>query len=262
MRIALGIEYDGTAYHGFQAQEGLATIQGTLEAALSRVADHPVQIFCAGRTDAGVHASAQVVHFNTHAVREDFAWLQGTNTYLPDDISVNWVKPVSDEFHARFGATSRRYRYTIINTPNRSATHHRYAAWYRRPLNAAAMHQAAQQLVGTHDFSAFRAAQCQAKSPVRTIQWLKVVREGDIITLDIKADAFLQHMVRNIVGTLLPIGYGDEPINAINKALESRDRAQAGVNAKPCGLSLIEINYPEIYALPNQKTERMVHELV
>jgi len=262
MRYALGIEYDGTAYKGFQAQEGLPTIQGVLEHALTRVAAHPVQIICAGRTDAGVHAHGQVVHFDTPAIRDNHSWLQGANTYLPDDIAVSWIKPVPDDFHARFGAYSRRYRYTILNTPVRSGVNHRYAAWYRKPLNADLMHQAAQALVGKHDFSSFRAAQCQAKHPIRTIEWVKIARHGDMITLDIKADAFLQHMVRNIVGSLLPVGYGEQPVTRFVDILKAQDRRQAGVNAKPCGLSLIEINYPDIYELPNQKNERIAHELV
>lgn len=262
MKIALGLQYDGTAYRGFQAQEGLPTIQAELEKALSSVADHPIEVFCAGRTDAGVHAHAQVVHFETQAVRSDYSWMQGTNSKLPNDIAVQWVKPVSDDFHARYKAKARRYRYVIANTQARPALTERFATWVYRPLDAQKMHQAAQALLGTHDFSAFRAAECQAKSPIKTIEFADFVRQDDYVILDIKADAFLHHMVRNIVGTLLPIGMGEFPVSHLETVLKSRDRTQAGMTAKPCGLSLIEINYPDSFNLPSNPKKRMIHELV
>lgn len=262
MRIALGLQYDGTAYRGFQAQAGLATVQSELEAALSAVANEPVTVFCAGRTDAGVHARGQVVHFDTQAYRPNFRWLQGANAHLPHDIAVQWVKEVPDAFHARFAAKARVYRYVIANTPARNALTDRFATWIYYPLDHRKMHEAAQCLLGTHDFSAFRAAECQAKNPIKTIKYADITRQGDFVILDIKANAFLHHMVRNIIGTLLPIGQGDEPISFIRDVLESRCRTRAGITAKPCGLSLVEIHYPDHFNLPTHANKRMTHELV
>jgi tRNA pseudouridine38-40 synthase len=261
-RIALGLQYDGTAYRGFQAQAGLSTIQSKLEAALSIVANEPITVFCAGRTDAGVHAMGQVVHFDTKAQRPDYSWWQGANTHLPSDIAVQWATPVPEEFHARYKAMARRYRYIIANTRVRSALTGRFAAWFNRPLDEDKMHEAAQCLIGTHDFSAFRASECQAKNPVKTLEFANVSRQGEYVILDIKCDAFLHHMVRNIIGTLLPIGTGDQPISFLREALISQDRSRAGITAKPCGLSLIEINYPQIFKLPTPISKRMIHELV
>jgi tRNA pseudouridine38-40 synthase len=262
-RMALGLQYEGTAYRGFQAQAGLPTIQAELEAALSCVANEPITVFCAGRTDAGVHAQGQVVHFDTEADRPDYGWLQGTNAKLPNDIAVQWVQEVSEDFHARYKAMARVYRYVIANTRARSALTDRFATWIYRPLNAEAMHRAAQALLGTHDFSAFRAAECQAKNPVKTMEYVNVTRQGDYLIVDIKADAFLHHMVRNIVGTLLPIGMEEEPITYLQDALISKDRTRAGMTAKPCGLSLVEIHYPEHFNLPiHPANKRMIHELV
>ncbi len=261
-RIALGLQYDGTAYRGFQAQAGLSTVQSTLEAALSIVANEPITVFCAGRTDAGVHATGQVVHFDTRAERPDHSWWQGANAHLPSDIAVQWAKQVPEDFHARYKATSRRYRYVIANTRARPALMARFATWFNRPLDERKMHEAAQTLLGTHDFSAFRAAECQAKNPVKTLEFANVTRQGDYVILDIKSDAFLHHMVRNIVGTLLPIGIGDEDPSFMREALVSKDRTRAGMTAKPCGLSLIEINYPHYFNLPTPINKRMIHELV
>lgn len=246
MRIALGLQYDGTAYRGFQAQAGLPTVQAQLEAALSEIANEAVTVYCAGRTDAGVHAQGQVVHFDTQAIRPDYGWLQGANAKLPNDIALQWVKEVPDDFHARYKAQARCYRYVIANTRARSALTDRYATWIYHPLDADLMHEAAQSLLGTHDFSAFRAAECQAKNPVKTMEFANVSRQGDYVILDIKADAFLHHMVRNIIGTLLPIGMKEAPTSFMKEALESRCRTRAGITAKPCGLSLIEIHYPRI----------------
>jgi tRNA pseudouridine38-40 synthase len=263
-RLALGLQYDGTAYRGFQAQAGLPTVQTELQIALSSIANEPVEVFCAGRTDAGVHALGQVVHFDTRAERPEHSWLFGTNSKLPNDIAVQWVREVSDDFHARFMAQSRRYRYVIANTPARAALADRFTTWVYHPLDERAMHEAAQALIGTHDFSAFRAAECQAKSPIKTIELANVVREDSYVILDILGNAFLHHMVRNIIGTLLPIGQGEKPVKYMTQVLESRKRSQAGMTAKPCGLTLIEINYPDVFNLPSpsKSNKRMIHELV
>lgn len=246
MRYALQIQYDGTHYAGYQSQPDQSTIQGCLDNAISKVADHKVVSTCAGRTDAGVHAVGQVVHFDTTAERDDHAWLMGINSNLPPDISVTWVKRVADDFHARFDAVARSYRYTVYNAPNRQAMSHRYATWHRKPLDAEAMHRAAQCLLGEHDFSAFRAVGCQAKSPVRTVQAISVERAGDLITLDIQANAFLYHMVRNIMGSLLEIGEGEQTVEWMEVALKSKNRSAAGVKAPPNGLCLLEITYESL----------------
>lgn len=262
IRIALGLQYDGTAYRGFQAQGELATIQGELEAAVSSIANEPITVFCAGRTDAGVHAMGQVVHFDTQAHRPDYQWVQGVNSKLPNDIALQWAKEVPESFHARFTAFAREYRYIIENTPTPSPMTNRYATWVHRPLAHEKMHEAAQLLLGTHDFSAFRASQCQAKSPVKTIEHANITRQGNYVILDLKANAFLHHMVRNIIGTLIPIGLGEAPVLYMKDVLESRERHRAGMTAKPCGLSLIEIHYPEYFNLPKATNKRMSHELV
>lgn len=251
MKIALGVEYDGRAFCGWQAQkEGLRTVQGELEAALSKVAAHPVRVHCAGRTDTGVHGTGQVVHFDTQAVRAPRNWMLGTNVNLPNDVSVQWAQPVSDEFHARFSATGRRYSYWIYNRSARSALLDGRAVWWHRPLDVDAMHLAAQALLGQHDFSSYRALQCQAKSPVRTIRSIQVTRHNDLICLRVAADAFLHHMIRNIAGVLIAIGEGDQPVEWANQVLSLRDRTQGGVTAPPEGLYLESVEYPERFGLP------------
>lgn len=250
MRIALGVEYDGTAYYGFQHQDDRPSVQASLTQAVSLIADQPVSIICAGRTDRGVHASGQVVHFDTDADRPLTAWVLGVNTHLPPDISIKWAHQVPDDFHARFKAISRRYQYRLYNARTRSALLSRYATWFPIKLDATLMHESAQYLVGTHDFSAFRASECQAKSPIKTIEWANVTQEGDIITLDIKADAFLHHMVRNIMGTLIRISVDKRSVSCMADIVKSCDRAQAGFKAEPQGLILIEICYPSHYNLP------------
>lgn len=261
MRIAMGLEYDGTHYQGFQSQPGLVTIQSALESALSQVADTKVAITCAGRTDAGVHAALQVIHFDTDAERSEYAWILGTNANLPNDIAIKWVKIVPESFHARFEARRRAYRYTLCNSRYRSPLSHRFSGWYRKPLDAELMHEAAQYLVGEHDFSSFRAAGCQSKSPVRTIHRCDVRREGEQIILEIEANAFLYNMVRNIMGSLMAVGEGKFPPEWLKMALDAKDRCQAGVKAPPNGLSLIEITYPSVYNLPSA-FERASYELV
>ncbi len=242
-RIALGIEYEGSAYHGWQIQPNQNTVQGQLHRALSQVADMPVEVVCAGRTDVGVHAKGQVVHFDTTVKRSLDAWVRGANSFLPKDIVVQWARDVPDTFHARYSAKSRSYEYVIYNHPTRSALYARFTTWHRYPLNHKLMSEAAQYLIGTHDFSAFRDADCQAKTPTRTIQALTITRDNDFIKISITANAFLHHMVRNIVGVLLPIGAGQKPITWAKEVLESRDRKQAGITAPSQGLTLMQVNY-------------------
>lgn len=252
MRIALGIEYDGTAYNGWQRQRTGDGVQAHVEKALSRVADEPIEVVCAGRTDTGVHATGQVVHFDTSSERSERGWLLGANTNLPDDIAVIWAQPVTDDFHARFSALSRSYRYVILNCLVRSALNRHRAWWVYQPLDTARMNTAAQAIVGKHDFSAFRAAGCQASTATREIISISVVREADKIFIDVTANAFLQHMVRNITGTLVAIGTGDESIESMTEILASRDRKQGGIAAPPHGLTLVNVAYPDDFQLPKK----------
>jgi tRNA pseudouridine38-40 synthase len=225
-------------------------VQQRLEEALAGVAAEPIDVICAGRTDTGVHASGQVVHFDTSSERSRRGWLLGANSSLPDDINVTWVQPVADDFHARFSATSRSYRYRILNRLQRSALHRNCAWWIYQALDAERMHAAAQLLVGKHDFSAFRAAGCQASSPVREISSISVQRSGDWLTLDVTANAFLQHMVRNITGTLAAIGLGERAVPWAGEVLVSRDRKAGGVAAPPHGLTLVGVGYPASFDIP------------
>ncbi|MDH3639417.1 MAG: tRNA pseudouridine(38-40) synthase TruA [Gammaproteobacteria bacterium] len=250
MRFGVGVEYDGRRYCGWQRQVGSATIQQSIEQALSQVADAPIAIVTAGRTDAGVHASGQVFHFDTDVKRDAQAWLRGGNTFLPSDISLLWVRPVATEFHARFSALSRSYRYIVFNRPTRSALYTGRVSWEYRPLVAERMQRAARSLLGEHDFGAFRAAGCQAHSPIRTVHELTVGHSGNWYWFDVCANAFLQHMVRNIVGVLLAIGAGEKPNPWAHEVLKSRDRRCGGVTAPPDGLYLTTINYPEEFQLP------------
>lgn len=243
MRIALLIEYNGQRFFGWQAQAGLRTAQGELEAALSKIAQEPITVFCAGRTDRGVHATGQVVHFDTQVTRPLHGWLLGANSYMTADIVIKAIKQVDEAFHARFSAIKRRYRYIIANQPRRSAVHAGLVTWHHRSLDADLMHQGAQALVGTHDFNALRATGCQAKSPVRTIHELTVKREGLEVIIDVTANAFLHHMVRNIVGLLLEVGSQDRPLEWVPHVLASLDRNQAGITAPPDGLYLTHIFY-------------------
>ncbi|SFV88183.1 tRNA pseudouridine synthase A [hydrothermal vent metagenome] len=243
-KIAMGVEYMGTDFHGWQLQKsGIRTVQQEVENALSIVANHPVRVFCSGRTDAGVHAVEQVIHFETTADREDDAWLFGGNVNLPADVNFTWAKRVNDDFHARFGAHARRYNYKIYNTKVRSAIIDKHSLWEPRDLDIDAMQKASKYLLGEHDFSSFRGSLCQAKSPVKTIEFIHLTKEGDKILLDIKANAFLHHMVRNIVGTLLKIGRGERPIEWIQEVLNAKDRTKAGATAQPQGLYFIKAFY-------------------
>jgi tRNA pseudouridine38-40 synthase len=250
-RIALGVEYKGSRYKGWQRQiDGVRSVQETLEKALSKVAASPVSVLCAGRTDAGVHACGQVVHFDTQAVRPDRAWVMGTNSELPGDISVSWARVMPPDFHARFKAMSRRYRYVIYNDLIRPAHLSEEVTWNHRPLDVARMAAAAAPLHGTHDFSAFRASQCQAKSPVKTLHHLRVTRHGNMIVIDVRASAFLHHMVRNLAGVLMAIGAGDKPVAWAETVLRGGERRQGGVTAHPYGLYLVNVEYPEQYQVP------------
>ncbi|MGH8598568.1 MAG: tRNA pseudouridine(38-40) synthase TruA [Gammaproteobacteria bacterium] len=250
MRLALGIEYDGSGFHGWQTQKGVGTIQRAVESALTAVADHPVRAQCAGRTDSGVHACAQVIHFETTSVRRERGWLLGANANLPSTVSVLWVRPVTDEFHARYSATARLYRYVIANRMARNGLWSRKVTWECRALDVEAMAIAAAGLIGEHDFSSFRGAECQAKNPVRRLSRLKVARLGDLIFVDAEANGFLHHMVRNIVGVLVAIGRHERSIAWARQVLNARDRTQAGVTAPADGLYLVGVRYPAHYALP------------
>lgn len=250
MRIAIGLEYDGTAYNGWQRQRTGLGVQSLVEDAISKVANEAIEVTCAGRTDTGVHASAQVVHFDTQSEREPHGWLLGANSNLPDDISVTWAQLVDDSFHARFSATSRSYHYLILNRLQRSALYRDRAWWVYSGLDAERMHRAAQCLLGRHDFSAFRAAGCQASTAIRDITTISVTRESDWLHLNVTANAFLQRMVRNIMGTLVAIGCGDESEGWAREVLASRDRKQGGIAAPPHGLTLVEVTYPPEFQLP------------
>lgn len=250
MRIAIGIEYDGTAYNGWQRQRNGIGVQALVEKALSTVADATIELTCAGRTDSGVHASAQVAHFDTTAERSDRGWLLGANTHLPDDINLSWVREVDADFHARFTALSRSYQYLILNRFVRSSLHRNRAWWVHQPLDENAMHAAAQALIGKHDFSAFRASGCQAATPHRDVTSLALRRNGDWLALDITANAFLQHMVRNIMGTLVAIGSGEQPISWAADVLASCDRKSGGIAAPPHGLTLVRVDYPADCGIP------------
>ncbi|HBO24013.1 MAG TPA: tRNA pseudouridine(38-40) synthase TruA [Providencia sp.] len=249
-RIALGIEYNGSNYYGWQSQKEVVSVQGCLEEALSKIAAEPIRVQCAGRTDAGVHATGQVVHFVTSALRKESAWTIGTNTHLPSDIAVRWSQPVDDEFHARFSATARRYRYVIFNHRYRAGILSNGITHFHYPLDEKRMHEAAQALLGEHDFTSFRALQCQSKTPWRNVMDVNVSRHGHYVVVDIKANAFLHHMVRNIVGSLLEIGCGNQDINWISHLLELQDRSKAAATAKAEGLYLVKVDYLEKYELP------------
>lgn len=252
-RIALGVEYKGSRYRGWQRQaSGVLTVQETLENALSKVADAPVSLMCAGRTDAGVHACGQVVHFDTQAVRSMKAWVMGANINLPHDVSVSWAREMPAHFHARFKAIARRYRYVIYNDQIRPAHLGEEITWNHRPLNVAHMAEAAAHLVGIHDFSAFRAGQCQAKSPVKQVHHLRVSQHGKMIVIDIRANAFLHHMVRNIAGVLMTIGAGEREPRWAREVLESRIRRTGGVTAHPFGLYLVQVEYRDEFELPHR----------
>lgn len=250
-RMALGVEYQGSEFRGFQVQpHDERTVQGHLHAALSNIANEPITLVCAGRTDSGVHATGQVVHFDCVNPRPVKAWLMGVNTKLPDAIAVRWARHVPLDFHARFSATHRTYRYVIQNTKTRPGILRNAVTWDKRRLNLAAMDAAAQQLVGEHDFSAFRASICQANSPVRSIHYISIRQLSDYVVIEVRANAFLHHMVRNLVGVLGAIAAGEKPVAWAAQVLASRDRTQAGVTAPAAGLYLVDVGYDSAFDLP------------
>ena len=249
-KIALGIEYDGSKYYGWQRQNEVRSVQEKLEKALSQVANERITVFCAGRTDAGVHGTGQVVHFETTAQRKDAAWTLGVNANLPGDIAVRWVKAVPDDFHARFSATARRYRYIIYNHRSTTAVSAKGVTHYYEPLDADRMHRAAQCLIGENDFTSFRAVQCQSRTPWRNVMHINVTRYGAYVVVDIKANAFVHHMVRNIVGSLMEVGANNQPESWIAELLAAKDRTLAAATAKAEGLYLVAVDYPDRFDLP------------
>jgi tRNA pseudouridine38-40 synthase len=250
LRIVLGLEYDGGAFCGWQSQAGGCGVQDALEQAISGVAGTGIETACAGRTDAGVHALGQVAHFDTSANRPLSAWTRGTNALLPQGVAVTWARAVEGDFHARFSATGRRYVYWLLSRPHRPGLLSGRVGWTHRVLDESAMNAAAQALLGRHDFSAFRAAECQAKTPVKTMREVSITRRGDLIRFEFAADAFLQHMVRNLVGSLVYIGSGRQPVGWMRMLLESRDRTRAAPTFSPAGLYLVAVEYDAVWQLP------------
>lgn len=250
MRIALGIEYNGSGFYGWQAQRDLPTIQAVLQEALAKVADESIYLFCAGRTDANVHALGQVVHFDTHAKRHIDAWIWGTNSYLSTGLVIRWAKSVDYSFHARFSAISRRYRYIIYNHPIRPAIYNNRVTWCYYPLEIDLMRAAGKYLLGEQDFSSFRSSQCSSKTSMRKVTDFSIERHGDFVVLEIEANAFLHHMVRNIAGVLMKIGSGDKPSSWLKEVLIAKDRRAAAETAAPQGLYLMQVKYPEPYLFP------------
>jgi tRNA pseudouridine38-40 synthase len=253
MRIALGLEYDGSAFCGWQSQPGGCGVQDHLESALSRFADAPVTVVAAGRTDAGVHATGQVVHVDSDAKREWAGWVRGTNAHLPDGVRVVWAQPVPGDFHARFSARSRAYRYRLVDQPVAPALLRAQTGWFHQALDERAMHAAAQALLGTHDFSAFRDAQCQARSPVRTMLGIAIARRGPVIDISVRANGFLHHMVRNIVGSLVYVGAGRQPEAWISGLLQARDRRLAAPTFAATGLCLVHVDYDASLGFPPER---------
>lgn len=250
MRIVVGLEYRGVGFCGWQSQPQGCGVQDALEAAVSAIAGERVGVVAAGRTDTGVHAAFQVAHFDTPVERPLTAWIRGVNSHLPAGVAVLWAREVDDSFHARFAATQRGYRYVLLNHPVRPGLNGGIVGWHHRPLDADAMNRGAAHLIGRHDFSAFRAAECQAKSPVKELRLAQVARQGDYLMCDFRADGFLHHMVRNIMGCLVTIGAGTRPPEWMGEILESRDRTRAAPTFDAAGLYLTHIRYPAHFALP------------
>ena len=252
MRIALGVEYDGSPYHGWQAQTGLHTVQQVIETALSKVADTDIAVVCAGRTDTGVHATNQVIHFDSDVSRPVRSWIHGVNSFLPKDVCVKSAKLMPDEFHARYSATARRYRYIIYNSPIRPALSRCNLTWNYRQLDHQLMNTAAQSLIGEHDFTSFRSVECQSNTPMRRVMDLQVVRLYDLVVIDITANAFLHHMVRNIAGVLMAVGSSKRPTQWVDEVLKAKDRRLGAETAPPYGLYLVDVTYPDHFGLTKQ----------
>lgn len=250
IKYAACIEYDGTDYCGWQRLKDSPSVQEEVEKALSSVANHAIELTCAGRTDSGVHGIGQIIHFESAAVRDEKSWRMGCNTNLPDNIVLRWIQPIADSFHARFSATSRRYRYIILNHQVRPALLNKKVCWYRAALDENLMQKAAQRLLGENDFTSFRASGCQAKHAMRELKSITVSRDGHFVYIDIIANAFLHHMVRNIVGGLFEVGDGRRNPEWFSELLEIKDRTQAGVTAPACGLYFVSVDYPEEFELP------------
>jgi tRNA pseudouridine38-40 synthase len=265
-RIALGLEYDGSHFHGWQRQPGCQTVQARLEQALSKVANHsenaPVEVYCAGRTDTGVHALKQIVHFDTTTEREMKNWVFGTNHSLSRHITVLWAKQVTEDFHARFSARARRYQYVIFNHRLRPALMRQYVTWHYQPLDISLMQQAANLLVGEHDFTSFRAMSCQSQTPYRNVHFINVKRQGDYVLIDIQANAFLHHMVRNIAGVLIAIGNGKKLPAWAQEVLLAKNRSAGGITAPPYGLYFADVDYPSEFALPQTRGSRLLSDML
>ena len=254
MRIALQVEYDGSQYYGWQSQPGLRTIQEAVERAIGKVADEEISISCAGRTDTGVHATQQIIHFDTHKERSTRSWIHGTNSFLPKDVCVRWGKEMPHTFHARFSAVSRAYRYVIFNAPVRPALMRSNLTWQYRQLDHHLMHEAGQHLIGELDFTSFRSVECQSKTPMRHVTSLNVTRHHDFVVIHIEANAFLHHMVRNIAGVLMSVGAGKKPAEWVKDVLLAKDRRKGAETAPPYGLYLTQVVYPDEYGVINTPT--------
>lgn len=263
-RWAAGVEYNGAMFRGWQKQKHQpnVSVQDALEHAIGKVANHTVDIVCAGRTDAGVHGSAQVIHFDSPAIRSERSWKLGINTQLPFGVCVNWVMPIESDFHARFSAVARRYRYFIMNRPVKPGLMHDQVTWWRHQLDEKKMHEAAQSLVGEHDFTSFRARDCQARHAVRTMKDISVQRFGDWVMIEVCANAFLYHMVRNIVGVLLPVGHGAKPVEWCGQVLAAQDRTKAGVTAPGEGLYFVDVEYPDHPQIPKDVSGPAFYQLM
>jgi tRNA pseudouridine38-40 synthase len=251
-RFALGLEYDGAAFSGWQSQAHARGVQAAVEEALTKVANHPIEVIAAGRTDAGVHATMQVVHFDSDSVRSQRGWVLGANTYLPSQVSALWICPVPEAFHARYSAFARRYRYVILNRAPRPALAVERVCWIRDALDVDRMQTAARLLIGEHDFTSFRAAECQARTPMRQMHEITVERHGEIVVISVLANAFLHHMVRNIAGVLIAIGAGERPESWAAEVLAARDRKKAGITAPAAGLYLAGVRYSASLGLPSE----------
>lgn len=263
-RWVAGVEYNGAMFQGWQKQKHQpgVSVQDALEKAISKVANHEVEIVCAGRTDAGVHGAAQVIHFDSPSIRSERSWKLGINTQLPFGVCLNWIQPVESDFHARFSAVARRYRYFIMNKPVKPGLMHDQVTWWRHPLDAEKMNQAAQALLGEHDFTSFRARDCQARHAVRTMKDISVKRLGDWVMLEVCANAFLYHMVRNIAGVLLPIGDGRKSVEWCAEVLAAQDRTKAGITAPGEGLYFVDVEYPDFPNLPIDNTGPSFYQFI